>query len=385
MCISDGDLRARLDGELAEADALVVERHLGECERCRRRAETLEARAATVGALFSQLAPGPGDVPADSAAALARVRARRRDAEEATRPLLGRIFGRPWRPVWGMAAAAALVAVCVSSGPTRAMAQRLLGLLRVKAVVVVPVQRDFIAEGKGKLLSNILADGVTVTKDEKAQAVATREQAAELAGFAVRLPSLRTDAPQLVVEGEHAMQFTANPKRVEAFLNIAGRPDLAIPEDLANVKVAVDVPRAVRAAYGNCPSRRLEPEAGAQQYSSCVVVMQGPTPVVVTAPELDLSAVAELGLQITGMSAEEARSFARTVDWTSTLAIPLPRDAASFETVMVDGVQGVLISNHQRPNFPRGYMLIWVKNGILYGISGFGDSGMALPLAESLS
>ncbi len=382
MCISDGDLRARLDGELAEADALAVEAHLGECERCRRRAETLSARAAMVGALFSQLAPGPADVPADSAAALARVRARHRSAEADKKP---RLFGRPWAPAWVAVAAVVVVALSVTSGPTRALAQRLLGLLRVKSVVVVPMDRDFFAEGKGKMLSSILADAVTVTKEEKPQTVGTREEAARLAGFAVRLPALRTDAPQLVVEGEHAVQFTVNSKRLDAFLSLAGRPDLPIPEGLANAKIAVDVPRGVRAAYGDCPVRRPGPGAPRPQWSDCVMVMQTPVPVVVTLPELNLSAVAELGLQISGMSAEEARTFARTVDWTSTLAIPLPRDAANFETVIVDGVQGVLINNRRRPDFPGGYSLIWIKNGIAYAINGFGDSGLAVQIAESLS
>ncbi len=385
MCISDGDLRARLDGELAEADALAVETHLGECERCRRRAETIAARASAVGALFSRLEPGPADVPADSAAALARVRSRSRSAEADRESSFGRLFGRRWAPAWAAAAGVALVALSISSGPTRALAQRLLGMLRVKAVVVVPIERNFIAEGKGKMLSNLLADAVTVTKEEKPQTVTTKEDAARLAGFAVRLPSLRSDAPQLVVEGEHAVQFTVNPNRLDAFLNLAGRPDLPIPQDLANAKIAVDVPRGVRAAYGNCPSMRHEPGAPRPQWTDCVLVIQAPTPVVVTVPELNLSTVAELGLQISGMSAQEAQAFARTVDWTSTLAIPLPRDAANFETVTVDGVQGVLISNKRRGDFPPGYSLIWIKNGIVHAINGFGDAGAAVPLAESLS
>jgi hypothetical protein len=369
MCISDGDLRARLDGELAEADALAVERHLGECDRCRQRSEALSARATAVGALFSQLAPGPADVPADSAAALARVRARHTNTEVNSRP-------RPFRIAWVAAAAVVIVALSVSSGPTRALAQRLLGLLRVKSVVVVPMERDFFAEGKGKLLSNILSDAVTVTKEEKPQTVDTREEAARLAGFAVRLPAMRTDAPRLVVEGEHAVQFTVNRQRVDTFLSLAGRTDLPIPEDLANARIAVDVPRGVRALYGDCQPRRG---------TDCLILMQTPAPVVATLPELDLSAVAELGLQISGMSAEEARTFARTVDWTSTLAIPLPRDAADFETVTVDGVQGVLISGHRRPNFPAGYALIWIKNGVVYALNGLGDSGLAVRIAESLS
>ncbi len=47
------------------------------------------------------------------------------------------------------------------------------------------------------------------------------------------------------------------------------------------------------------------------------------------------------------MSAEEAAEFTSTVDWTSTLVVPIPRNAAIHEQVTVDGVTGTLI---QRPS-----------------------------------
>jgi len=31
-----------------------------------------------------------------------------------------------------------------------------------------------------------------------------------------------------------------------------------------------------------------------------------------------------------------------------------------------------------------GYALIWTKNGIVYSLTGFGDSSQAIPLADSL-
>lgn len=378
MCINDGDLRAKLDGELAQADALAVEAHLKECDRCRSRAEALAARASAVGTLFSQLAPGPGEAETDAGVALARLRARDR------KPAIGWLPGGRWAQACGAVAAVALVTLSFTSGPTRAFAQKILGLLRVKTVVVVPMDRDLVAEGKGKLLSNVLADSVTVTKDEKAQPAKDREEAARLAGFTVRLPAMRADAPQIVVEGERAFHFTANPKRLETLLSVAGRPDLALPEGLDNAKIAVNIPRGVRAIYGDCPQRMPGRQASPNNWDTCLVVTETPTPVVVTLPELDLGAIAELGLQLSGMSAEEARAFSRTVDWTSTLAIPLPRDAASYQTVTVDGVQGVLINNQNRGRLPIGYALIWIKDGIVYSLSGFGNPGLAVALAESL-
>ena len=43
------------------------------------------------------------------------------------------------------------------------------------------------------------------------------------------------------------------------------------------------------------------------------------------------------------MSPEEAAEFTSTVNWTSTLLVPIPRNAAIHEQVSVDGVTGTLI------------------------------------------
>jgi hypothetical protein len=48
----------------------------------------------------------------------------------------------------------------------------------------------------------------------------------------------------------------------------------------------------------------------------------------------------------------------------------------------VNGVQGTLLNMAGR----RGpsYTLLWAKNGMVYGLTGFGDSGEAVALADSL-
>ena len=83
------------------------------------------------------------------------------------------------------------------------------------------------------------------------------------------------------------------------------------------------------------------------------------------------------------MSAEQAAAFTSTVDWTSTLVVPIPKNASTYEQVAVDGVTGTLI---QRPadDYPQ-FALIWVKDGIIYAISGLGtNSQQALDMANSL-
>jgi hypothetical protein len=63
--------------------------------------------------------------------------------------------------------------------------------------------------------------------------------------------------------------------------------------------------------------------------------------------------------------------------------VPIPRNAATYEQISVDGVTGTLI---QRPadDAPQ-YALLWVKDGIIYAISGLGaDTQTAIQMANSL-
>ena len=101
-------------------------------------------------------------------------------------------------------------------------------------------------------------------------------------------------------------------------------------------------------------------------------------------PDLNIAQVAEAGLQLAGMSADAAHAFCQTVDWTSTLVIPIPRDATSYQTVEVDGVQGTFINRPQWGRRPAGYNLLWVKNGVIHSLVGRGESATAVALADSL-
>jgi hypothetical protein len=366
MCIPDGKLRARLDGELNAAETAEVAAHLDGCPRCRERAEAIAARAARVQSLFSGLGPGADDLRADPAAAYARLE--RRTSEPAP--------SRRLRPAWGIAFAAIAAAVLLASPPGRVFAQKILGMLRINAVVAVPIERNFLAEGKADVLQQVLAGSVVKTKEGRRVTVSNRDEASRLAGYDVRLPEMRTDSPQLAVNTPNAFQFNADSQRLQTLLSAVGRTDLDIPAQLNGAKVFVDVPAAVEARYGECPG------------DTCLMVAQAQSPTVVTLPELNLQQIAEFGLQLTGMTAEQAHTFSQTVDWTSTLAIPVPRDAGSYETVSVNGAKGILITGLAREvrgvKRPPSYALLWAKNGMIYSVAGFGNPGMAVPVAESL-
>jgi hypothetical protein len=375
-CPTEDVLRRYADRELSAPE---MDEHLGSCDRCRRRLGEVRERTGRVHELLGVLAPAGTDP--DPAPAYARIASSIATAEPAP-PRRASFFRRP--PVWSAAAAACALIFLFTFSPARSWGQRFLTMLRVQKVAVVPVDLQTVTaqlrgSGQQKLIAQFISDNVVVTMKPGAPVTtATPEAAAAMAGFpAIALPALGT--PQRIsVTGEGAFQMTLDSSRIQALFDAAGRSDLSVPASVNGSLVAVHIPKSVHMQYGTCSKASHVPPAG------CVNFIQVPTPTVSVPPSLNIAALAEAGLQVAGMDAAQAQAFSQSVDWSSTLVIPIPENAGSHETVPVDGVNGTLISSLPRPHSPGGYALIWVKNGIIYSLAGGGSADTALSVAESL-
>ena len=118
--------------------------------------------------------------------------------------------------------------------------------------------------------------------------------------------------------------------------------------------------------------------------NTCVALIEAPVPHVDMPADLNIQQLAEIGFQLTRMSPTQARELAQTIDWKSTLVLPIPRRAGTFSQVTVAGTQATLITNNGGRRGPD-YVLIWVKNGIIYGLVGHGDASEAVAFGNSLS
>lgn len=398
-CLSEGILQARLDGELGEDELRGADAHLATCATCRERAQALAAQAAEVRRAMGALASAPDEAADDAGFALARFRAEHGGALPGSSGWLGALFAPRWRPAWAGLGVAALVVACFSFAPARSWAQRILAMLRVQKIAVVPIDLHALpgpesAGAQGRMVSQLLSDSVVVTMSPgEPQLAADAARASQLAGFPVRMLGSATSAPQIKVQGEQAFQMTLNRDRLQAVLDGLGRSDLQLPASVDGAIVAVHIPKVVMAVYGNCPNRSTRnsetpPQPG--EFANCLVLAQVPSPTVSVPPDLNIQQLAELGLQAAGMSAQDAQAFCQTVDWTSTLVLPIPRDGGAYETVSVDGVQGTLITfqrmirSARGPASISGYALLWVKNGFIYSLTGFGSPDQAVSLANSL-
>jgi hypothetical protein len=397
-CIDKGILRAKLDGELHGRELEEVESHVAACVTCRHELEAMSGIATRIQRELDPLAPSPGEMPLDSASALVRFRQQEAPAERLpfASGLFKQIGVRRWAPALGAALAVGLLVTVVGFAPVRSWGQRLLAMLRVQKIEVVsidPVLPDTdTQERAGKMLGQLISDNVVVTMQGKPQQVATGDQASQLAGFHVRMLTARSDTPQLNVEGEQAFHLTLNRERLQAIVDEVGRSDVQLPASIDGAEVAVHIPRAVTARYGDIEkpkdagkTRGSEWNRATQaQLQNFLVFAQVPSPTVSIPPNVDIAEVAEAGLEVAGMSPSEAHTFVQNVDWTSTLVIPVPHEGGSLQKESVDGVEGTLISAPPRGRRPEGYTLIWTKNGVIYSLAGFGDGAQAVELADSL-
>jgi hypothetical protein len=384
--LDEGQLRAFLDQQL-ESEREMIETHLADCPECHTRMEEMSLRSSQIAKSFGALSAST--LTSSPQTALARFRNR---YEQKEIPLMEKLFSRHYRPAWALVGLIALFAVSMTFPPVRAAAENLLSQFRVGKISVVSIDEGRLKSfgygtDLGKQLTQLLSDSITTTqKADKPKSVANAAQASQAAGFTVRLPASRSDTPQLVVQNGGALQLTLNRARIQTLINEAGASNLVLPASVDGAVIKVKVPTGVSAGYGQCPKltevEETSKSSTERTMANCIILAEIPSPIVDAPADLDIAQFAELGLQFTGMTKDQAHAYAQTVDWTSTLVVPIPRNAAQYKKVSVDGVEGYLIqrSMDQMPQ----YAIIWVKQGIIYALSGLGDSAAPLKMANSL-
>ena len=404
-CIDDGKLRRHLDGQLAGAEIAEVTAHLASCADCRARLSELGTARVQTGEILATLASAADNIVINPATAYAQF-ANQFAADRKPQNWINRLFAPRWRPAWGFAVIASIVAILVSLTPVRSWAQRVLAMLRVQKIQVVTIDPTTLMSSSEpdsrpyKLVNQFIADNIVVTMDPgKPDVVSNLTRAAQLTGYPIRVIDSLGTPSSVEVNGETAFQMTINRDRVATLLDDIGRSDIHIPESANGALIAVHIPKTVISMYGDCPvphrhgtsdsqsqaqalaERKMEHMANTKD-TDCTYLIQAPSPTVSIPPGLNMSDIAEAALELAGMSPGEARSFCQTVDWSSTLVVPIPRNSSSYETVTVDGVEGTLITE----TLPQGnrYSLLWIKNGVIHSLAGHGTSSDALSLAASL-
>jgi hypothetical protein len=295
-----------------------------------------------------------------------------------------------WRPAWSGFRLAPVVSVAVTVvamvllftlPSVRASAQAFLDLFRVRNFAAVPVDEARIQQLQGGNIDvkGLLGDHVETLKEPgKPTLYSDPAAAGAAAGFAARVPATLPyglTADTIAVTGEGEARVTVVTAKLREVLTTLGINDVTIPDQLDGAKVTVKMPHAVMIHYRSDTRR--------------VGLIQAHSPEVQLPQGLDLARLGEIGLRVVGLGASDAHRFAQSIDWHSTVLVPVPANVSSFREVSVHGVKGLLITtsreiksgeHRHRP----GTLLMWSEGDMVYALQGNIDDLSLMQMANSM-
>lgn len=255
-------------------------------------------------------------------------------------------------------AAVLLIAVTFSFPAVRTAASDFLGLFRVQKfapISISPQQMALlqeVAEGgasPGEMIIRREPGAAVEMGSLREASVTTNVSARTIAalGPAERIYAIDGGDGSLVVDLEGA----------RALVEAAGADPLLLADELDGARVDVLVYPGIQQVWGE--------DLGADGY----MFLQAQSPLVEYPPGLDPLPLGEAVLQVLGLDEREASRIARNIDWAGTMLLPIPREAATFSEVFIDGVNGVALT----PITGEGAaVVLWQKDGNIYAFAGPG-------------
>jgi hypothetical protein len=320
-------------------------------------------------------------------------RLREIDESEGTRR-----FASPYRrfvPAFAGTALVASLALAFTLEPVRAAAREFLDLFRVKRFAAVPVDpARFEKLAKGGLdFKSLIAEQIeVVVQPQQPEVVGSPEAGAVAAGLDLRQPSVLPRKAELVettVGRLGSFRARIDTAKLEAIALAAGADEIEIPAWWNGATIDIETPPVLAMRYARPAAPGDIRPAGEPVY----VLMQSAIPQVDLPEGFDLAILGRLGLRVSGMSAEEALTFSRSIDWRTTLLVPVMIQGGTFREVDVAGEKGLLVSYDPparpgadgAPRRPRRLsLLLWSTADQAFAITGPGGGMEILEMAQSI-
>ena len=298
---------------------------------------------------LSILAPTASDSPRPASLALARLH------NELESPVHGESLWR-WTQMFRQKAvlvtmlALVVFVIALSFPGIRAAASDFLGLFRVQKFAAISISPEQLA-----ILEEIAESGLfpgeieMIAPPGEPQLVGSLTEAESVLNWKARTPD-KLGEPDMVytMEGGNG-RLIVDVENARAILEIAGADSSLIPDSLDGAPVDVTVFSGI-----------------SQQWNEGIVLVQAPSPLVEYPEDVDPSALGEALLQALGLDEVSAALLADSIDWTTTLLLPIPENAASFGEVSVDGEVGLVLSSISGNNAG----ILWQRDGSVYALSG---------------
>lgn len=270
---------------------------------------------------------------------------------------------------WAIAGAMVVLLAVVFSFPSaRALASEFLGLFRVQQFMPLSISPEQLANLEEMMQDGVFPAEIKEVSESEAVEVASLEEAAKLFGQPVITIGTLGQPTEIGYSSAAEGIVTVNRAKAQALLQAGGVNPELIPASLDGADINITIHPAVLQNWEN----------------DNVVLVQTTSPQVAYPTDFDPAVLGQAALQLLGYSEPAAQAMAQTIDWNSTLVLPIPQEAATFEEVNVNGYPGLALEavGSQETS------LIWQQEGRLYFLasdagSGYDITGL-LKLAESL-
>lgn len=298
---------------------------------------------------LSVLEPAAADAPRPARQALARLHHRIEQDQDNhfTRRFLTMLKRKS---VYATALAVVLLAVAFSFPAVRAAASDFLGLFRVQKFAAITISPERIA-----ILQEIAERGLypgeieMIEEPSEPQEVESVEAAEAATGKSIEIPGELGKPDQVYVNSGGSGRLIINLADARAILEAAGADPNLLSDSLEGAEIDVTIYDAVML-----------------NWNDGTALMQMQSPLVEYPDDVNTDAIAEAVLQALGVDREQARELSRSIDWTTTMLLPIPEGVATFEQTLVDNVIGVGLTSVDGQNSA----LLWQKDGILYVLTG---------------
>lgn len=251
------------------------------------------------------------------------------------------------RLAWASAALILLIAL-FSLPLTRALASDFLGLFRVQKFAAISISPEQLARLDQLNIEGLQPPGELEMFEEPGQPepVETLAEATAAAGRPVKTAAVLGDPTSIQVsQGGHG-RLTVDVASARAILEAAEIDPTLLPDSLDGADIDVTT-------YATVMQRWSEDE---------VMLVQTASPEVDYPDDFDPSTVGRALLELLGMNPLDAAGLAQSIDWTSTLILPIPQEFATFGEISINGASGLLITAVDG----SGNSIIWEENGVVY-------------------
>jgi hypothetical protein len=240
-----------------------------------------------------------------------------------------------------------VVALLMAFPSVRAAAGEFLGLFRVQQFAPISVSPEQAALIE-RLGDEGLMPGEFVITQElgEPETVDNPEAAAEVVGFRPKSLPNRGELVRTYVMQGGAGHLIVDLAGARAIVEAAGGDPLLLPDSLDGARVDVTVHDSV-----------------GQLYDNGIILLQTLSPDVNYPADVNPTLLGEAVLQVLGTEPAEAQRIAQSIDWTSTLLLPIPQGFGTYREVTVNGVSGVLLEPFDSD---AEAAVVWQQDGVVY-------------------